>query len=60
MAGLPESAAGKGQMLQALYAVVASLKLAGDTALRSTAITVGTALGNELDAALPPLATPVS
>ena len=39
-------------MQRALDAIMAPLKLAANTALRNTAIAAGTALGNDLDAAI--------
>jgi hypothetical protein len=47
-----DSAADKGRMQRALDAIMAPLKLAANTALRNTAIAAGTALGNDLDAAI--------
>jgi hypothetical protein len=42
----------KGRMRRALNAIMAPLKLAANTALRNTAITAGTVLGDDLDAAI--------
>lgn len=47
-----DPAADKGRMRHALNAIMAPLKLAANTALRNTAIAAGTALGNDLDAAI--------
>lgn len=47
-----DPAADKGRIRRAVDAVMAPLKLAGVTALRQTAITMGTDVGNELDMAI--------
>jgi len=51
-AALEARSADKGRLRRALDGVMAPLKLAADTMLRNTAITLGTQLGDDLDAAI--------
>lgn len=51
-AAVNNQAADRGRTRRALDAVMSSLKLAGATAVRNAAITLGTQIGGELDAAI--------